>query len=112
METMEIAREAAGTPHVMIGLGEILWDLLPDGKQLGGAPANFAYHAHALGARGLPVSRIGDDALGREIVALDDLDAVVAMAINELFRLHEGNIARFGLRLGELRAWARDARDE
>ena len=32
--------------------GEILWDLLPAGKQLGGAPANFAYHANALGARG------------------------------------------------------------
>ncbi len=78
METMEIAREAAGTPHVMIGLGEILWDLLPDGKQLGGAPANFAYHAHALGARGLPVSRIGDDALGREIVArLSEVDLPV-----------------------------------
>ena len=34
----------------VIAAGEILWDLLPAGKQLGGAPANFAYHAHALGA--------------------------------------------------------------
>ena len=34
-------------PHV-VGIGEILWDLLPSGKQLGGAPANFAYHAHAV----------------------------------------------------------------
>jgi fructokinase len=50
-----------------IGLGEVLWDLLPTGKQLGGAPANFAYHAHALGAEGVVISRIGDDALGREI---------------------------------------------
>ena len=34
----------------LIGLGEVLWDLLPEGKQFGGAPANFAYHAKALGA--------------------------------------------------------------
>jgi fructokinase len=33
-----------------VGLGEVLWDLLPDGRRLGGAPANFAYHASALGA--------------------------------------------------------------
>ncbi len=35
----------------VVGLGEVLWDLLLTGPQLGGAPANFAYHAHALGAR-------------------------------------------------------------
>src|SRR5215218_6205306 len=51
---------------VVVGIGEVLWDLLPTGKQLGGAPANFAYHAAALGARGVVVSRVGDDALGRE----------------------------------------------
>jgi fructokinase len=59
------ARE--GRP-LIIGLGEVLWDLLPAGKQLGGAPANFAYHAHALGAEALMVSRVGNDALGREIL--------------------------------------------
>jgi len=53
----------------MVGLGEILWDILPEGRQLGGAPANFAYHGAALGARGVPVSRIGDDDLGREAIA-------------------------------------------
>lgn len=52
---------------VFVGLGEILWDLLPSSKQLGGAPANFAFHAHALGAEGLVASCIGDDDLGREI---------------------------------------------
>jgi fructokinase len=51
----------------VVGIGEILWDLLPEGKQLGGAPANFAYHAHCFGARGEIVSAIGDDVLGREI---------------------------------------------
>jgi len=50
--------------------------------------------------------------LGRGIVDPDDLDAVVAMAIHELHRLHDGNIARFGLRLGELRAWSPDAPGE
>jgi fructokinase len=50
------------------GLGEILWDLLPGGKQLGGAPANFAYHAQALGARSHIISSVGSDPLGREIL--------------------------------------------
>src|SRR5262245_60393503 len=53
--------------QLFVGLGEILWDLLPQGKQLGGAPANFAYHAHALGAEALIISRVGNDPLGREI---------------------------------------------
>ena len=52
----------------VIGIGEVLWDMLPDGPQLGGAPANFAYHAHALGARAQIVSRVGDDDKGREII--------------------------------------------
>ncbi|MGA2176168.1 MAG: carbohydrate kinase [Verrucomicrobiota bacterium] len=52
----------------VIGLGEILWDLLPAGKQLGGAPANFALHARALGARSRVISRVGLDAPGAEIL--------------------------------------------
>jgi fructokinase len=51
----------------IIGLGEVLWDLLPSGRQLGGAPGNFAYHAHALGANACVITRVGDDDLGREI---------------------------------------------
>ncbi len=53
----------------MVGIGELLWDLFPSGKEMGGAPANFAYHAQALGATGVVVSRVGDDDPGREIVA-------------------------------------------
>jgi len=53
---------------LIIGVGELLWDLLPGGKQLGGASANFAYHAHCLGAEALIVSRVGQDALGSEIL--------------------------------------------
>lgn len=52
----------------LIGIGEILWDLLPSGRQLGGAPANFAYHANALGARGQMISRVGQDELGADIL--------------------------------------------
>lgn len=52
----------------VIGLGEALWDMLPEGKKLGGAPANFAYHARQFGEEGLAVSAIGHDPLGEELV--------------------------------------------
>lgn len=52
----------------VVGIGEILWDLLPTGKALGGAPANFAYHTSQLGCDGWAVSAIGKDDLGEEIV--------------------------------------------
>jgi len=54
------------SPALMIGLGEVLWDLLPSGKVLGGAPANFAYMTNLLGDQGVVASRVGDDDLGRE----------------------------------------------
>lgn len=52
----------------IVGLGELLWDLLPAGKQLGGAPSNFAYMSTLLGNEGIVASRIGSDALGTEAV--------------------------------------------
>jgi len=52
----------------VLGVGEVLWDLLPAGAQPGGAPANFACHARALGADAGIVTRVGDDALGRDIL--------------------------------------------
>ena len=55
---------------VIAGFGEILWDLLPSGKQLGGAPANFAYHAGVLGSEAFPVSCVGMDDSGLEILQL------------------------------------------
>jgi fructokinase len=51
---------------LMIGLGEVLWDLLPSGKVLGGAPANFAYMTNVLGNQGVVASRVGNDDLGLE----------------------------------------------
>jgi fructokinase len=52
----------------VIGVGEVLWDLLPTGSQLGGAPANFACHARALGAQAAVVTRVGNDSFGRTIL--------------------------------------------
>ena len=52
----------------IVGLGEVLFDCLPDGKKLGGATANFAYHVTQLGLNGIAVSAIGDDEDGKEIV--------------------------------------------
>ena len=63
-------KEALETParssSIVVGLGELIWDFLPGGKQLGGAPTNFAYISHLLGNDSVVASRIGDDALGRE----------------------------------------------
>ncbi len=60
--------------RTIVGLGEVLWDLLPDGKQLGGAPANFAYICSLLGRHAVVASRIGADALGAELrERLDEL---------------------------------------
>ncbi len=58
--------------YTLIGIGEILWDEFPESKRLGGAPANFAFHADRLGGRGMIISSIGDDLPGREIQALLD----------------------------------------
>jgi fructokinase len=52
----------------IVGVGEILWDMLPDGKKLGGAPANFAYISTLLGDQGIVASRAGSDSLGDEAV--------------------------------------------
>ena len=57
---------AEDSSFVVVGLGEVLWDVLPEGKQLGGAPANFTFHVNTLGAHGKIVSCLGYDALGRE----------------------------------------------
>jgi len=52
----------------VVGLGELLWDIFPHGKQLGGAPANFAYMTALLGDRGIVASRVGQDRLGQEAI--------------------------------------------
>ena len=57
--------ETENTSYV-VGLGEVLWDVLPEGKKLGGAPANFAFHAGQFGRHAIAVSAVGEDELGDE----------------------------------------------
>ena len=58
--------------NLVIGIGEALWDILPDGKKIGGAPANFSYHVSQFGLNSLVISAVGHDKLGNEI--LSDFD--------------------------------------
>lgn len=59
--------------NIVVGMGEALWDVLPEGKKMGGAPANFAYHVSQFGLKSMVVSAVGDDKLGDEII--DNLNA-------------------------------------
>ena len=52
----------------IVGIGEVLWDVLPEGKKIGGAPANFAYHVSQFGLNSCVVSAVGDDPLGAQIL--------------------------------------------
>ena len=65
--------------NIIVGLGEILWDVFPERKILGGAPANFAYHISQFGFNGYAVSAIGKDLLGKEI-----LDSLKQKGLNHL----------------------------
>lgn len=65
--------------NIVVGLGEILWDVFPQRKVLGGAPANFAYHVSQFGYNGYAVSAIGNDLLGKEI-----LDSLGSKKLNYL----------------------------
>lgn len=53
--------------QIVVGMGEALWDVLPEGKKIGGAPANFAYHVSQFGLPSMVISAVGDDPLGKEI---------------------------------------------
>jgi fructokinase len=53
---------------VVIGIGELLWDILLSGKKAGGAPINFVYHASQVGAESYAVTAVGNDPLGDEIL--------------------------------------------
>lgn len=55
--------------YTIVGIGEVLWDVYRDRRYLGGAPANFAIHITQLGDQGVLVSRVGDDGMGRDLIA-------------------------------------------
>ena len=59
--------EANRKTEWVVGIGEALWDILPEGRKIGGAPANFAYHMSQFGLRSYAVSAVGDDEAGREL---------------------------------------------
>lgn len=61
-----------GEKPIVAGIGEVLWDVFPEGKKPGGAPANFAYHAAGFGLDGVAVSAVGKDSLGEELAARMD----------------------------------------
>lgn len=63
--------------YKIAGIGEVLWDLLPDGKKLGGAPANFCYHSRMLGNNASIISAVGKDDLGKEIIQQLDQKSVL-----------------------------------
>ena len=56
------------TDYRMAGIGELLWDILPDGKQMGGSPMNVVYHCQASGIQSVVISAVGNDSLGDEII--------------------------------------------
>jgi len=80
--------------NIVIGIGEVLWDMLPDGKILGGAPVNFAYHAMQLGAVGVAISSVGDDDLGREI-----MDSVNAKGVKNCIAVNKYPTSTVGVTL-------------
>ena len=65
----------------IVGIGELLWDVFPDGRKVaGGAPFNFAFHCHQLGHKAVIVSRVGNDDLGREL-----REAVIGLGLSDEF---------------------------
>lgn len=96
----------------MVGLGELIWDILPDGKQLGGAPTNFAYISRLLGNTSIVASRIGADELGREAVLRLERMGISTRYLQQdethptgtvLVRIDEGGEPRFAM--NENSAW-------
>jgi fructokinase len=67
LSARSVRTAATSMPHTIVGVGEALWDMLPSGKHLGGAPLNFAYIASLLGDNAIIATRIGADSLGEEI---------------------------------------------
>lgn len=71
-------------PTKIVTIGEVLWDFLPSGKQLGGAPANFTYYANLLGAKSILISAIGNDAEGLELKhAIETIDIPSILTTND-----------------------------
>lgn len=81
---------------VVVGIGELLWDVLPTGKRAGGAPINFVYHATQLGAEGYAVSAVGNDVFGTEIVQELDKNGICHLLGDSRisYRKRDGGVER------------------
>ncbi len=87
-------------PHLILGIGELLWDIVPGGMRLGGAPANFAVMAGRLGNHAAILSRIGRDDLGRQ--AIDRLNLMpVETGLIQVDPQHETGRVTVSLENGE-----------
>jgi fructokinase len=102
--------------HRIIGLGELLWDLFPDHRSLGGAPANVAYHVTALGDHGVLLARVGRDPLGDEALALLAARGVDVAAIQRddvhptgVVRVTHDGAGQVGFAIDARAAWAHPA---
>lgn len=87
-------------PHLILGIGELLWDMLPEGPRLGGAPANFTVMAGRLGNHAAILSRIGRDERGREAVAVLDPQPVDTKNL-QVDPLHETGTVTVAFRDGQ-----------
>jgi fructokinase len=96
MKTDELS-DSSGAP-LFVGLGELIWDMLPEGRRLGGAPTNFAYMARLLGNRSAVASRVGQDALGREARARLEAAGVLTAYV-QVESVHPTGTV--GVRIGE-----------
>ena len=92
---------------VVVGIGELLWDMLPTGKKAGGAPINFVYHASRLGAEGYAISAVGDDGLGREILEELDNNSIRYLIENAIDLAERAGAICFGT-LGQRSAQSRE----
>jgi fructokinase len=77
----------------IVGLGELLWDMLPKGPQLGGAPSNFAVMAARLGNRGVAATRVGTDPLGRKALSFLKTTPIDTQYIQEDFSRVTGSVS-------------------
>ena len=75
---------------LIVGFGEALWDMLPEGRKIGGAPANFAYHVSQFGFSSCVVSAVGNDSLGDDIVA--DFEAKGLRSVVERVQFPTGTV--------------------
>lgn len=96
--TTDLLAESGGDAPLFVGLGELIWDMLPEGRRMGGAPTNFAYMARLLGNRSAVASRVGDDALGREARARLEAAGVSTAYVQVEAEHPTGTV---GVRIGE-----------